>query len=138
MYKICNVNHSKSFFPKSLKISKVGNNTNLLKIIVVVWKKFAAMVSNLKFRQMKNYYHILHFCAMNVWQKQFNLFVIQRQNTQISLYFVSQAVIQNERLHKLITLVASQTIPHSILYFWQTLHSVKDIFIKIILKNSCI
>ena len=62
------------------------------------------MLSNTKCMQTKNCNPILHICAKDVWQKQINLFVIQSQNTQFSLYFVIQVVIQNERLHKLITL----------------------------------
>ena len=47
-------------------------------------------------------------CTIDIGQKQFNLFIIESQNTQLSLYFVSQVIIQNERLHKLITLVLIQ------------------------------
>ena len=65
----------------------------------------AAMVSTIKCMQINNYIPILYICAIYVWQKQFNLFVIQSQNTQFSFYFVSQGVIQNERLHRLITLM---------------------------------
>ena len=62
------------------------------------------MVSNIKYIQIKNHIPIIYNCVISVRQKQFNLFLIQSQNTQFSLYFVSQVVIQNERLHKLITL----------------------------------
>ena len=87
-------------------MSKVSNITNLPKVIFVVWKNLAAMVSNIKYMQMKHLNPTLHICAIYVRQKQLNLFVIQSQNTQFSLYFVSQVVIQNERLHKLITLMS--------------------------------
>ena len=70
------------FFPKIVKMPKVNNITKLPQIIVIASKKLAAMVS-----------------------KQFNLFITESQNTQFSFYFVSQVVIQNERLHNIISLL---------------------------------
>ena len=83
---------------------KVSNINNLPKIIVVVRMKIATMVSNINYMQMKFFNPILHICAIDVRQRQINLFVIQSQNTQFFLYYVSQVVILNERLHKLFTL----------------------------------
>ena len=53
--------------------------------------------------QIKNNNPIQNSCAIDVRQKQINVFVIQCQNTEFSLYLVSQVVIQNEHLHKLTT-----------------------------------
>ena len=61
------------------------------------------MVLNVKFMQMKSCNPTLHIYDLDVSQKKFNLFIIQSQKTQFVLYFVSQVVIQNECLHKLIT-----------------------------------
>ena len=69
------------------------------------------MVSNIKFMQIRNYNPILYICAIDVLQNQLILFVNKSQNTQFSLYFVSQGVIQNERLHKSITLCISMCSP---------------------------
>ena len=63
------------------------------------------MVSNIIFMQIRNYNPIFHICAINYWQKQFNLFIIQSYDTQFTFYLFSQIAIQSELLCKLITLL---------------------------------
>ena len=61
---------------------KVINNTNLPKMVFIVWrrKKLAAIVLNKQLMQIKNYHPIIHNSAIDIWQKQFSFFLIQKKN----------------------------------------------------------
>ena len=87
-----------------LKVPKAISITNLLQIICIVWINLANMVSNINYMLIINQNTILCICSIDVWQKQFNLFIIQSQNTQFSYYLVISVFIHNESLHKLLTL----------------------------------
>ena len=46
---------AKTFFSKSVEMPKIWNTTNMLQIISIVWKKFAALITNIQYMQINKY-----------------------------------------------------------------------------------